>query len=309
MKLRLFGVLLLTAVLAFVTGCGDDNNSLGGEPVPTNTAPPPTNTAAAPTATPVVPPTATPAPPTATQPSGPTATPTGTPEPGGLGTRAFTISTMVTFGGTAQAARSGLFSSALTGGQVSTGFDAEQPMMLVGGTPDADGVASLALAQDEIIAVTQPLGVVCFKLIAAGSSGSIDCDGGTAYDITLTEDPGAGVTPATPMTGQGNPAGAGNADLILMQQSVQLASSATLADCEAATYDPPVMTAYTTTMITATKGAASITGTGEAFDCANFAQTDGPGMLLNPSVANQAEAGGDVANYLRLSDTDPAPAP
>ena len=94
-----------------------------------------------------------------------------------------------------------------------------------------------------------------------------------------------------------------------MQQSVQLASGATLADCEAATYDPPVMTAYTTTMITATKGTASIVGTGEAFDCANFAQTDGPGMLLNPSVANQAEAGGDVANYLRLSDTDPAAAP
>jgi hypothetical protein len=47
--------------------------------------------------------------------------------------------------------------------------------------------------------------------------------------------------------------------------------------------------------------------TGENFDCDAFTTTDGAGMLVNPSVAFNATAGGDVANHLRLADTGTAP--
>jgi hypothetical protein len=186
--------------------------------------------------------------------------------------------------------------------------------VLVAGVPNTDGVASLQLREDTFIALANPISLVCFKLIAAGSSGSIDCDGGTAYDAMLMQEGGRDAPPSTSATGTGDPAGAGAAHLILMQQSAQLAATATLDDCRnpATVYDPPTMNVYTTQRITATKGARMISGVGEPFSCAQFATTDTAGMLVNPSVAFQELSPGsgfpgDVANFLRIADTAEAP--
>jgi hypothetical protein len=212
-----------------------------------------------------------------------------------LGTRVFTIAPV------SATQRSALYSSALPISVANT--ITEGPLTLEGGTPDEDGIASLTVTEDAMFAVRILDGsVVCFKILAEGSSGTIDCDGGTAYDVTLSADAGAD-TPQTLLTGQGSPAGPGNATITVMQQSAQLAANTPLEECLSAEYDPATETVYTTTMGTATKGTAGpLSLEGEAFNCAAFSTTDGDGMLVSPSVATDSRAGGDVANNLRLAD-------
>jgi hypothetical protein len=323
MKLRFLSVAVVATGFLFLAGCGGDNQQeddreatqtavamLTDTPTetPTETVTPtatetPTSTPTR-TVTPTLPPVDTPT-------STPTrdVTPVGTP----LGDREFTIA--MTMAGTVDTVRTGLFTSFIPG-NVATSIVGD-PIVLVGGVPDENGVAPLNLEQDTFIAFANPISLVCLKLVAAGSSGSIDCDGGTPYDATLTQDAGRDAPPATLTTGIGDPAGPGAADLVLMQQSVQLAVTATLDDCKApeTVYDPPTMAVYTTEMITAIKGANMITGRGEPFSCAQFEQTDTVGMLVNPSVAFQelspgSGTPGDVANFLRIADSDmPPPTP
>jgi hypothetical protein len=213
-----------------------------------------------------------------------------------LGTRVFTIAPV------SASQRSALYSTALPV-SVANAFTAG-PVTIVGGTPDANGVAPLSLASDAMFAVRILDGsVVCFKLLAAGSSGTIDCDGGTPYDLTLTAEPGPDAPPATLLTGQGSDAGPGAATLQVMTQSAQLASGSDLALCATATYGEVTATAYTTATATVTKGSVGpLSLEGESFDCAAFTVTDGAGMLVSPSAANDPRAGGDVVNNLRIAD-------
>jgi len=226
----------------------------------------------------------------------------GCPQPGGaLGTRSFTIAPV------SAALRTALFSSGLNGQNVASVI-AGGPLQLVGGTPDANGVAPLSLGADaEFTVKIIDTSIVCFRLLAAGSSGSIDCDGGTAYDVEVTQDAGANTT-ETLETGLGTDAGAGAATLEVMQQSAQLPAGSNASACATATYDPPVQAVYTTAMATAIKGTLMLSQSGENFSCASFATTDGPGMLVSPSAANDPRAGGDVVNALRLADSPTAPA-
>jgi hypothetical protein len=170
-----------------------------------------------------------------------------------------------------------------------------------------DGVASLTLKADFYMAVGNPLNVVCFHAIAAGSSGEIDCDGGTAYGVTLQQAAGDIGPPDPPQTGVGPDTGAGGAILMLTQESVQMPAGTTLETCRTATYDPPTQTVYTTGLASAMKGTRMLDIPGENFNCDTFTTTDGAGMLVNPSVAFNSMAGGDVANHLRLADTATAP--
>lgn len=63
------------------------------------------------------------------------------------------------------------------------------PLTLAAGRPDPNTcIAPLTLTQDVIFGFLQPVGVACFKLVAAGSEGSIDCDGGTTYDVEYEQD-------------------------------------------------------------------------------------------------------------------------
>jgi hypothetical protein len=221
----------------------------------------------------------------------------GCPEPAGaLGTRTFTIAPV------SLELRTALFTSALLGMNVAGPFTAG-PLQLVGGTPDANGVAPLTLGADASYAVRIiDMSVVCFRLLAAGSSGSIDCDGGTPYDAQISQASGETAPDPTIETGLGTDAGAGAATLLVMQQSAQLPSGAPLDDCATATYTDPVPAVYTTARATAVKGVLTLSETGENFSCADFAMTDGVGMLVSPAVAYATRAGGDLVNVVRLAD-------
>ncbi len=304
MELRSFGVLCIAGYLALVAGCGGDNEQ-DRKPTPTLTAVPtdtPTLTPTS-TATNTVPPTAT-VTPTRTVTNTPvpvegTPTPTFTPrEP--LGTRVFSIAM------TSQTnPRSALFTTAI-GVNVARAFE-PGPIVLTAGAPNAEGVATLGLAEDARFGVDTLGGIVCYHLIAAGTTGKIDCDGGTPVDISVTQDTGAGAPPATVLTEQGEPGAPGSAYLVVMQESVQLSTTASFSDCATATFDPVQVAYYTTGNATGTKGIKTITRAGETFDCGAFTVTDGRGILANPSVAVNALAGGDVANITLLADTDSAP--
>jgi hypothetical protein len=256
-------------------------------------------------------------PPTPTLGEEPTPTPTPSTGPVGtpLGVRTFTTSE--TMGGSATTVRTGLFTTALPNNNAASFITGD--IALVGGVPDTNGVASLTLQEDAVIAFVNPVSVVCFRLLADTSTGSIDCDGGTPYDATITQGPGADAEPPTLTTGVGDPAGPGSAHLIVMQESVQLPACTIVpptTDCtdpcmdEGLEYDPPVMAVYTTATATATKGEDTISGVGEPFSCEQFMETDTVGMLVTPSVAFQVISPGpppfpgDVANYLRIADTN-----
>jgi hypothetical protein len=271
----------------------------------------PTASAATPTPTRPAPATATATPraATATAPAATaTATPpavtptfTATPMPGGpLGERVFTIREDSQFPG--EDPRVGFFTSALSGRSVSDKFS-EGPLVFVAGAPDANGIATLRLKEDAYFKINVPAGgtVLCLRLLAAGSSGRIDCDGGTPFDITLTaaSGPDAPVPPA--QTGQGSDSGPGAAELSVMQSIAEL--TAFSAACDATvTFPEPSTSIYTTGTFTATKGARTLAKHGENFDCATWTMTDGPGMLVNGVVAYEQRAGGDSASATRLAD-------
>jgi hypothetical protein len=306
MKLRLLGVLLLAGSFAFLPGCADDDDDgLGPVPTATTTSPPPV------TATRTSPPANT-STPTATATGVPTgttaatATPTGlptgtvaatfTPTPeaiGGLGVRIFSIAPPSANG-------TGLFPSLLAGQNAASAV-AGGPLALVAGTVAAEGIAPLSLRDDVIVGLTQPVGVICTKYYAEGSGGTIDCDGGTAYDVIVTEEPGPDAPPPTVQTGQDTDAGPGAATLMVMQQTLQ---SPPGTDCTTQDYSSaPLVTSYfTTANATATKGAATITLPGMNFDCDTWTVSDSDGMLASPATTFNTLAGGDTANITRLDD-------
>jgi hypothetical protein len=304
MSARLRGT-VLTGVFLFLAGCsGDDDGGGGREDTPTVTAtltdtPTPTATAAniathTPTATP-------------SQTDTPTPTPTATTGVTPLGTRVFEIASPI--GGlnaSPDMTRTGFFATTLNGNNVATGL-VTQNLTLVAGAPDENGVASLALQEDVFFALLNPVDVVCIHVIAAGSSGQIDCDGGTSYGVRLQEEAGA-VSPGTPETGLGDDAGPGGAILRVAQETVRLPVGTTLETCVGATYDPPIDTVYTTGGATAIKGPHTISLAGENFRCEAFAEPDSGGTLVSPIVAFVTSPPiGDVAYILRLAEDAEAP--
>jgi hypothetical protein len=212
-----------------------------------------------------------------------------------LGTRTFTIAPV------SASLRTGLFSTALLGNNVATTIT-DGPITIVGGAPDANGIAPLSLAEDATFNVRVLDGSgVCFKMLAAGSSGTIDCDGGTPADVSATADPGPEASPML-TTGQGADAGPGAATLLVTLQSVQLPVGTSIDTCATAEFSGGAVTAFTTATATATKGATMISRSGENFDCGTFTTSDGPGVLVAPSVAYETRAGGDLSSITSLAD-------
>jgi hypothetical protein len=85
---------------------------------------------------------------------------------------------------------SGLYSSGLGGTDVAVGLETlPGPLLLHAGRPDPTlqgeeaCSAPLTIEQDVIIGFRNPLGYNCTKITAEGSSGTIDCDGGTAHNV------------------------------------------------------------------------------------------------------------------------------
>jgi hypothetical protein len=217
----------------------------------------------------------------------------------GLGERVFSVRTDTEVFGES---RCMLGSEVVAGANVAMGFSAG-PLVLVAGEPDADGVATLVLAQDAIVGVlSADATVACYKFLAEGSTGSIDCDGGPAPNVIITQAAGQNAPPPEITIQDGSPTGPGAAVLELMFASSSLAAGATVADCLSASFGTPAPTAFTTATATGTKGVKTLSLAGENFSCDQWTTEDGPGMLVMPQTSYDTRAGGDTVVILRLAD-------
>jgi len=219
------------------------------------------------------------------------------------------------------ATRLGIFTSILggnaallfCGGNAAAGECIPASLTLQMGTADSSGVASLTLKEDVTVTVATLQPCLCIKFLASGTSGSIDCDGGTPYDTqaertnTDPNSPGFMVT-----TGLGNPSGPGDANLLVQTQFETVDTACSATDCTTHVFTTPPQTfAFTTTLATAIQAqpppappivypAPGAPFGGEAFNCADFA-TPGVGMLAAPAPSSLL--GVNVANVVRLSET------
>lgn len=226
----------------------------------------------------------------------PTSIPVGTP----LGQRVFSI------------ARPGSSFRRVTGGDASADPWLSGPLLLQGGVPGADGVAPISLAADAIyglgLSVGTASGVLCVKMEAAGSSGRIDCNGGSAMSMALSRDSnGAGAADPEVLTVDiGGDSGPGAARLTVMQSVVALPVG-TAAACLSAVYPPARVTAYSTHQATAIVaepiqgGSVSVLATGVGFSCSSWRTENAVGRLIGPRVELDT-AFGDEAQVFILDD-------
>jgi Cys-rich repeat protein len=204
---------------------------------------------------------------------------------------------------TPEISRTGLFTSALSNVNASLRFP-PGPMILALGKPDSNGIAQLHLMEDAVFSI--PIidsTCFCLKLLAEGSSGSIDCDGGTAYDTKVFQASGEGPEWSAEYN-LGDPAGPGNGDLRVMGliERVNVADECATANCAGREYvDPPNPFPFTTTNAIAQKGDLVLINRGEAFSCENFAD-EGMGALA-AGGAITIDPVGDTADTLRFSET------
>ncbi len=318
-------------------------------PSPTSTS---TNTPTV-TATPTNTPTVTDTPTvTATSTPSPTATssltPTATPVTTVLGTLNFTVATGDTSVCPADTATTswqkikgpptGGFAGAVcsaTRGNFTSG-----PIVLTGGAPDGNGVATLSLASAVVIDAQQPSAAsndhVCTRLEANGV-GSIDCNGGTNADATVVVDSHTTSAPPAPtwdntwLTYPANPAtntgnGAAAIPILLKSQSTTAAcpgpaDSSWTAIAGATTW--AVTGTATTTINNARKcpGGNGLTGTcsnspytvtlsGTNFNCSNWTTNSGARLVIPlaeldvdfGSAIGQTFGVGDLATVIRYDD-------
>jgi hypothetical protein len=182
-------------------------------------------------------------------------------------------------------------------------------LTLVLGASDANGIAPLSLKND--VTLSMDIGeigsCVCLKLFGAGSLGSIDCDGGTAYDTTVVQDPNSPDDPWTVQTAQGMPAQAGNGNLLVSGYMQLFEGTCAVVDCDNQTYTSPLnIFPFTTTQSTVVENGPWTTGGGGAglaapFDCANFS-VPGSGGALVSGVAFAINGLFETAEALRLEE-------
>ncbi|MBX3027441.1 hypothetical protein KF840_21290 [bacterium] len=198
----------------------------------------------------------------------------------------------------------GLFTTGLGGPNAAMSFS-PGPLTLVLGAQDANGVASLALKSDVVLTIEIVDGShLCFKLLAENSDGSVDCNGGTAYDTKGTQPAGDVGFPFAIETGLGSPSGPGNGNLLVpvLYQIVGGTSPDFNKPCSEITYTNPVQTfPFTTTKATSVKGTLTLEVEGQPFDCARFATPGSGGRLAAPAPATQAPIG-DVSNIFRFAE-------
>ncbi|MFN8641565.1 MAG: hypothetical protein U0802_07880 [Candidatus Binatia bacterium] len=203
---------------------------------------------------------------------------------------------------------SGLFTTGLSGSNASNGPDdgfSAGPITLTLGTPDANGVAAFGLKEDVFINI----GIVdgsklCFHMMKSGTTGSIDCDGGTAYDTRSTQPAGDVGFPFAIETNLGAPSGPGNGNLLVpvSYKIIQPTDPDYNKACPDVTYTNPVLTVpFTTTKATSVKGTLVLEVSGQAFSCANFETSGSGGQLAAGSPATQAPVG-DVSNVFRFGE-------
>ena len=242
-----------------------------------------------------------------------------------------------------------VFITSATGGDVSTGVWLPGPLPLVAGRPDPNlpgeeaCSASVSLREDVIFGFGIIDGsVYCVKFFAAGSTGVIDCDGGTAHDVLFEQDSNFDQEEDAPVitTGLGDPtlAGPGAFSLSLTRMlSVRLPVGAfpggsTAADvCPGLDYEhardiPGVgpndvidipSFALTTETGTAILSEPLLSGgafgtqpitielTGQNYSCATWSQEDSEGTLIGPFAGPDSPVVNDTVNLIVIADQPP----
>ena len=239
----------------------------------------------------------------------PSPTPTVTPAAGTE--RVFTIepgTLLLPPGNPPDGTRTGLFTGGLSGANAAMSFS-PGPLTLVLGAPDSNGVAQLRLKADVDISVdVVDSTCLCLRLLAAGGSGSIDCDGGTPYDTKATRANMAPTLAWTTTTGLGDPAGPGDGNLLVMGVFERLMVDCATANCPTHVYTTaPNVFGFTTTNAISDQETSDpnnpliLTVGGEPFSCANFATPNSGGMLA-AGAPTTIDPIGDVSNVFRLAE-------
>jgi hypothetical protein len=217
--------------------------------------------------------------------------------PGALGTRTFSIAPV-------GSDRTGFYVGLLPGQNLALGATSG-PLLLDAGVPDAAGHAPLTLASDAIIGVHTLLGdILCLRLTAAGSSGTISCNGGMGHDVSVQSEAGELAPPEVTLAFLGVDSGPGAATLLVTTEDTQLPPGAALTDCLTTDqYGTPRVRAFSTAITTVEKGDAELTMQGEAFDCSEWTLEDADGMLAfgRPTFDGRVPDG-DLAAGLLLAD-------
>ncbi len=203
-------------------------------------------------------------------------------------------------------------------------------LTLVAGAPDAGGMATVVKAPGAAFLfadMTDAGERLCRRITSC--SGSLHCDGGINVDVTVELDslqdaftcdpdtaPGcqsgqcclnaceggaSGNAPATTVgVNPGVDSGPGALTLACHEATAVVALGA---DCSTAAYGPDAEAVYTTGTATAMvmnecrnpAGAATISLTGEPFDCADWTAEDGPGKLAVVEPLEEPAGSGDAA--------------
>ena len=184
-------------------------------------------------------------------------------------------------------------------------------MDLVGGVPDASGVAQVTVAGP--LYYRGPIlggafGNLCTRM--SSCSGVVDCDGGTPVDVDVLQDsagPGKQGNPIVVTPNLGGDGGPGAISLTCQQSVVQTGPAVT--DCSTVAYPADGTAIYTTGTTTAHYlnaapliGSAAITVVGEPFSCGAWSVENGPGKLATTFLFEEDPQAGDTANANVLDD-------
>jgi hypothetical protein len=199
--------------------------------------------------------------------------------------------------------------------------------MLQAGRPDPDTcVAPLTLTEDVVFGFCQPLGIACFKLTAAESEGSIDCDGETPYDVEFVQDSNGQAPDSPPVIRRGLGEAtfkAGAADLLVVNRiAINVQGVFDPSKCLTINYDDPTSDPIIQPGDVSSGPLAFTTRRGEAivvdslvpnadrcdfeganFSCGRWRQEDSEGLLVAPVTA-LGQLGGiiDTANIMVIAD-------
>ena len=209
----------------------------------------------------------------------------------------------LTFGGTFHTSALGI-ETAL--GELDGVFD------LFAGAPDAEGRASIGLegpAHYSAPILGGSFGRYCIRVDSC--TGWIDCDGGSAVDVTVIQDsqgPGLQGEPVRITTGLGGDGGSGAVQLRCVQAFAQIQPGEG-DDCTTAEYPEAGEVVYTTGTTQAyfenaapKIGAGAIGATGTNFACETWGHEDGEGVLAASFLAEEDRQAGDVANVNLVDD-------
>lgn len=224
------------------------------------------------------------------------------------------------------------FFSSVTGPSAPVESVFDGTINLRAGTPGADGVATLEVTQDAYLHFDDiGGGSDCIKIVAAGSMGKLDCDGGTPVGTSMTQDsggPGAGGVNGPTMSTfeEGAPGGPGDGYVRAMVQAVtcggvlgipgacpgglplsaeECADTTRVDYSKGFVYDLALTTGQAHAEITRerlTGNTQQITVTGQPFDCTGFVGENAPGVLVMPLDITDIPNVGDAANVAKLVD-------